>query len=414
MKRTLLSIAAIVLAATGCGDVDTSEVTSKAVIPLQQAPLADAAAKRVVGIGEATHGNKEFVQTRMLIIQKLIREHGFRTVALEADFGGAAAAGDYVMGGQGSAEAAAAALGFALYRTRETADLIKWIHDYNAAVADRDKVRLYGFDMQRSDRNKERLLSYLAKVDPTQVRPVQESLAALTDATRTTQDAGKVTAAAAAAGRLVAQMTANREKYVSGSSAESFALALQHAETLHQGARLQTSGNDYASKRDAWMAEKIDWIADLEGAQGRKKIIVAGHNGHIDKSGAAFSFESMGPRLAKTYGDDYFAIGTDFGTSTFVSRDDGSGERRRFTVENDSPLAKLFGDEPLGYVNLAQASAEPANRRLLASEIRMGNVGEGFRSFYSSLTWAYTVKMVPAQAYDAIVYVPRASPVTPL
>ncbi|RVX41859.1 erythromycin esterase [Nonomuraea polychroma] len=412
--RTLLGIVLIALPATGCGGVDTSRVTSDTVVSLDRASLADAAGKRVVGIGEATHGNKEFVQTRLLIIRKLVREYGFRTLAMEADYGGTATANDYVIKGQGSAQDAATALGFDLYRTRETANLLQWLHDHNAAVADVDKVRLYGFDMQRYDRNKERLLRYLATVDPARVRPVEASLAALTDATRSEQDKEKVTAAATAAGQLVGQMKDNREKYVTASSQEAFALAVHHAETIQHGAQLQVSGNDYGSKRDAWMAENVRWIADVESVRGRKNIIVAGHNGHIDKSGAAFVFESMGRRLAKAYGKDYFAIGTDFGTSTFVSKDDGSGERKQFTVSHTSPLAKLFGTEPLGYINLAQASTKPGNRELLTSEVRMGNVGDGFRSIYSSLSWTYTVKMVPAKAYDALVYVPQASPVTPL
>ncbi|MEU8363645.1 erythromycin esterase family protein [Nonomuraea sp. NPDC048882] len=402
------------LTAAGCGGVDTSRVTACDVVPLDRAPLSDAAPARVVGIGEATHGNKEFVETRLLVIQKLVRDHGFRAVAIEADFGGTAVAGDYVMGGEGSAEDAAKALGFDLYRTRETADLIKWIHDHNAAAPDRDKIRLYGFDMQRYDRNKERLLRYLAKVDPALRREAETSLADLTDATRTTQDPKKITAAASAAARLVVTMKAGRERYVTASSAQSYALALHHAETIWRGAQLQTSGNAYAAKRDAWMAENIRWIAATEATRKQEKLIVAGHNGHIDKSGAAFSFESMGQRLAKTYGGGYFAIGTEFGKSTFISKDDGSGERRRFTVSHDSPLAKLFGGEPMGYVNIARTSAEPGNRELLTSKIRMGSVGDGFRSAYSSILWAYTVEMVPAKSYDALVYVPEAEPVTPL
>ncbi|TDD25314.1 erythromycin esterase family protein [Nonomuraea diastatica] len=414
LARTLAGLALIALPATGCGGVDTSRVTPDAVVPLGQALLSDAAGKRVVGIGEATHGNKEFVQTRAMIIRRLVTDHGFRTVALEADFGGTAVANDYVMKGEGSAEAAAAALGFDIYRTREMADLIAWIHDHNAAVPDPDRVRLYGFDMQRYDRNKDRLLRYLATADPARVRPVKESLADLTDATRSEQDKAKVTAAATAAERLVAHMKDNREEYVSRSSEGSFVLAVHHAETVLRGARLQLSGAGYAAKRDAWMAGNVGWIADLEGSQGREKIMVCGHNGHIDKSGAAFPFASMGRRLAKTYGTDYFTIGTEFGTSTFVSKDEDSGQRRQFTVSHDSPLAKLFGDEPLGYVNVARASSKPGNRELLTSEIPMGSVGDGFRSIYSHLSSAYTVTMTPAQAYDALVYVPKAGPVTPL
>ncbi|UBU09276.1 erythromycin esterase family protein [Nonomuraea gerenzanensis] len=410
LARLLAGLALIVPAVTACGGADTAGVTSGAVVPLDQATLADAAGKRVVGVGEATHGNKEFVQARMLVIQRLVREHGFRTVALEADFGGTAVADDYVVEGLGTAEQAAAALGFDIYRTRETASLLQWLHDHNAAVAAPAKVRLHGFDMQRYDRNKERLLRYLATVEPAQVRPVQQALADLTDATRSVQDKTKIAAAATAAERITTRMRDHEATYVRLSSPESFAVALHHAETIGRGARLQLSGADYARKRDAWMAEAVDWIIGT----GREHVIVAGHNSHLDKTGAAFSFESMGRRLARTYGGGYFAIGTEFATSTFLSRDDSSGEREQFTVSHDSPLAKLFGAQPLGYVNLAQASATPANRRLLGSEIRMGSVGDGYRSIYSMLSWTYTVPMVPARAYDALVYVPRATPVTPL
>jgi erythromycin esterase len=409
-----LALVGTVLAMTAFAGADASRATSHAVVPLDQAPLDDAGSHRVVGIGEATHGNAEFARTRLLVIRKLVEEHGFRTVTLEADFGGMAVANDYVLTGRGSAESAAKALGFDIYRTRETAELLAWIHDHNAHTAADDRVRVYGFDMQRYDHNKARLLRYLATVDPDQVDPTEKALADITDATRAEQDKEKVAAAAVAADRLVTRMKDDRERYVKASSARAFALAVHHAETVQRGAELQLSGNDYARMRDAWMAANIGWIADLEADLGRTKLVVGGHNGHIDKTGAAFGFEAMGKRLAQAYGEDYFTIGTEFGTSTFLSRDEGSGVHRPFTVRHDTPLARLFGDQRWGYVNLAEASSEAGNRDLLTSGVRMGNVGDSFRSIYRHLSWTYTVKMVPARAYDALVYVPHAGPVTPL
>jgi erythromycin esterase len=116
----------------------------------------------------------------------------------------------------------------------------------------------------------------------------------------------------------------------------------------------------------------------------------------------------------RSFGADYFTIGTEFGTSTFLARDEGSGERRQFTVHHETALAKLFGDVRLGYVDLARASSQAGNRERLRTPVRMGNVGDSFRSLFRHLSGAYTVKMVPAQAYDALVYVPHAGPVTPL
>ncbi|MQA82372.1 MAG: erythromycin esterase family protein [Streptosporangiales bacterium] len=411
--RMFLAVAAL-LTAVGCAGVDTSRVTADAVVPLDRAPLDRAAGKRIVGIGEATHGNKEFVEIRLALVQRLVREHGFRTLALEADFGGTATADDYVRNGRGTAERAAKALGFDVYRTRETADLLAWLHEHNAGVPRDEQVRLYGFDMQRYDQNKRWLLRYLTKVDPAEVTSAEKSLAPLTDATRSTQDEAKVEAGERAARRLMTRLEDDEKAYVAKDSADAFTRAVHHAQTIQRGAALQLSGNDYARKRDAWMAQNVEWIVDHEADQGREKIVLGGHNGHIEKTGAAYDFASMGERLTAKYGDGYFTVGTEFGTSTFVSADAGSGERRRFTVSHDTPLAKLFGDERSGYVDIARASERAGNRELLASEVRMGSVGDSFRSIYGHLRWSYTVPMVPAKAYDALVYVPQATPVTPL
>ena len=45
---------------------------------------------------------------------------------------------------------------------------------------------------------------------------------------------------------------------------------------------------------------------------------------------------------------------------------------------------------------------------------RMGSVGDRFRWRHTHRSWTYTVKVVPAKAYDALVYVPHAGLVTPL
>jgi len=48
--------------------------------------IAQAAAAQFVLIGEASHGTHEFYATRAELTQRLIAEHGFRIVALEADW----------------------------------------------------------------------------------------------------------------------------------------------------------------------------------------------------------------------------------------------------------------------------------------------------------------------------------------
>ncbi|MBQ9620774.1 MAG: erythromycin esterase family protein, partial [Atopobiaceae bacterium] len=86
---------------------------------------------RIVALGEATHGNVEFQQLKLEVFEVLVERYGVRAFALEGDCGGCEAVNRYIHGGPGTAEDAAASIGFTFYRTDEMVELIEWMHDYN-------------------------------------------------------------------------------------------------------------------------------------------------------------------------------------------------------------------------------------------------------------------------------------------
>src|SRR5512145_405547 len=62
-------------------------------------PLLDRASRcRLVLIGEASHGTHEFYRERAVITKRLIAEHGFSAVAVEADWPDAYRVNRYVRG----------------------------------------------------------------------------------------------------------------------------------------------------------------------------------------------------------------------------------------------------------------------------------------------------------------------------
>ena len=89
---------------------------------------------RIVALGEATHGNREFQQLKLDVFQETVKNAGVRAFALEGDFGGCEYVNRYIHGGDGTAEEAAAAIGFAIYRTNEMAELISWMREYNGSA----------------------------------------------------------------------------------------------------------------------------------------------------------------------------------------------------------------------------------------------------------------------------------------
>ncbi|GJF30535.1 hypothetical protein KNE206_32350 [Kitasatospora sp. NE20-6] len=116
-------------------------------LPLSAAVLDEiagrlAAASTVVGIGESTRFSRETFGVRDELFRRLVRDHGFRALAVQDDTAAGAALDAYVLGGEGPAEAALAGA-WGPWRTREMATALEWIRAFNADRTD-DPVRVLG------------------------------------------------------------------------------------------------------------------------------------------------------------------------------------------------------------------------------------------------------------------------------
>ena len=88
---------------------------------------------RVIGLGEATHGNIEFQQLKLEVFKIMVEKYGVRAFALEGDYGGCEVVNRYIDGGSGTAQKAAAAIGFPIYQTEQMEQLISWMREYNTS-----------------------------------------------------------------------------------------------------------------------------------------------------------------------------------------------------------------------------------------------------------------------------------------
>ena len=102
--------------------------------------------KTVVGLGEATHGTREFFVQKRRIIESLIGRHNFKLLAFEFTNSAIAPINEYLQSGQGDLKQLMQPL--ALYNTEEIHLLFKWIREYNKTKSSKNKVALYGFDRE--------------------------------------------------------------------------------------------------------------------------------------------------------------------------------------------------------------------------------------------------------------------------
>jgi len=124
--------------------------------------------RRVVMLGEATHGTAEFYDARARITEKLVRDHGFNIVAVEADWPDAATYDAYVRGLPRPSLPHAPFSRFPnwMWRNDEVGNFLKRLKAINESIADPGmKAGFYGLDIYSLGASVEAVLAYLDKVD---------------------------------------------------------------------------------------------------------------------------------------------------------------------------------------------------------------------------------------------------------
>src|SRR5688500_6528705 len=123
-------------------------------------------------LGEASHGTREFYAMRADITRRLIAEHGFDAVAVEADWPDALRLDHYVRGGNddGLDEAFGDFQRFPtwMWRNQDVRVFVAWLRTHNASRPHVARVGFYGLDLYSLYRSAEAVIAYLEGVDPDQ------------------------------------------------------------------------------------------------------------------------------------------------------------------------------------------------------------------------------------------------------
>lgn len=351
---------------------------------------------KIIALGEATHGNVEFQQLKLDVLRLLVENYGVRAFALEGDYGGCEQVNRYIHGGEGTAQQAAAAIGFAIYRTKEMTDLISFMRQYNDSASEGEDLRFYGFDMQRYDYSFHFLMQGCK-----QLGVDTANLEKLMDGEDWSSEHDLLA--------RVDIITHIKTELEGNKNAEQ---TIHFADMLLQYSDLQSvPSEDYGTHRDALMAKNTEWIAQQERMKGFERVFVAGHNSHVARWG---SYDSMGKLLAKQMGEGYYVIGTDFYKTYCNMPRASSGSRTNQVFYSHNPLAKAAKTAGLDicWLDFAKASKSPELAERISQYTYMGTLGEGYAWYMRLLPPSYRMFQPPAELYDGMIFVAQASPTT--
>jgi erythromycin esterase len=278
--------------------------------------VADAA---VVGLGEATHRTREFVQCKHRLLRRLVAEHGTRALALEAPFSETVALDDYVAGSDGDLRAALGGLDLSMYEVEAFAALAEWLRAFNDEQPPDDRVRVYGIDVQSAAGAADALRDRVADREDAP-DGVLDALDAAADGVfeGADVDTDRLRAAERAAERPTELF---RETEASSSvTPGSSSVASRHLWTLRRACEFARVGRtaDRPTQwgyRDRCMADQVAWVRE----RARGPVAVWAHDNHVKRgrmTGAGYPAPTMGERLAERYGDAYYALGGQFARGT--------------------------------------------------------------------------------------------------
>ena len=351
----------------------------------------------IIGLGESTHGTREFFLYKNQAIE-LLAASGVRVIGFEAPWASARTIGAYVNGANITESTVADALQYKVWRTREVLDLLAWMRRENATRSPATRLVYAPFDPQ------DYLLTepggMIPQIDSI-LRPVD---AALADSVRTRYRAlalgldtvtrtNRITPAqgerfgtlvrearerlAAAEGALAPRLGAFDAAWLVRSAAV--------VEQFITQARLTATPATEAqglTVRDSSMAVNAQWWLAASGPGARAALWA--HNGHVGITTMDGS-TTMGTFLRRSLGDRYRVLGFSMGGGQFNSNipsdPQRAGPAKSGTV--DGLLARV-ATQPNG-VWLADLRTLPepaANWATAATGVRWLGAGEPSTDYY--------------------------------
>ena len=119
---------------------------------------------RIVELGEATHGTREFFQLKHRIIEYLAAQKGFTIFSIEGNMPEAYRLNEYVLHGVGDPKELLGGMGFWTWDTQEVLDMILWMRDFNQSG--KGHIEFTGFDMQSPTVSLEAVRHFVQQYDP--------------------------------------------------------------------------------------------------------------------------------------------------------------------------------------------------------------------------------------------------------
>ena len=388
------------------------------------------AGRRVVLLGEASHGTAEFYRARAAITRHLITHHGYTIVAVEADWPDAAAIDRYVRHRPALDRTEPPFQRFPtwMWRNTDIAALTEWMREHNSGLEEmEDRAGFYGLDIYNMSGSIGAVLDYLDRVDPDAAKIARERYGCLTPWQNNPATYGRAALTKGYAECEAAVIEQCRELLTkrldyARNDGDAFLDAAQNARLVASAERyyriMYYGGAESWNLRDTHMFETLQNLLEAKGPQA--KAVVWAHNSHIGDArytdmGITRDELNIGQLCRETFGREAALIGfgTHTGTVAAATDWDGDMEVKRVNPSRADSYERLCHDAGVDrfLLDLSPGRNDALRRRLTEPRLERF-IGVIYRPD-TELQSHYSQAILPEQ-FDAYVWFDETQAVTPL
>jgi protein-L-isoaspartate(D-aspartate) O-methyltransferase len=385
---------------------------------------------RVVLLGEASHGTSEFYRARATITRRLIEQHGFNVVAVEADWPDAASVDRYVRHRpkREGEEASFERFPTWMWRNTDVDAFIRWLRRHNEGRAYEEMAGFYGLDLYNLGASMRAVIDYLEGVDPEAAKVARRRYGCLDPWSENPAAYGRM-AVTEGYGRcevvvtqmlkdlMARRMECARPECDEWLDAAGNARLVRNAEEYY---RVMYYGSAESwNLRDTHMFETLCQLLDAKGPAA--KAVVWAHNSHIGNAahtemGQVREELNIGQLVKEKFGEQARLIG--FGThiGTVAAADDWDEPMQVKQVRPSMPdsYERMCHDSgvPRFLLDLRHGVTEAALEEALMAPRLERFIGVIYRP--ETERWSHYAEATLPNQFDAWVWFDETKAVTPL
>jgi protein-L-isoaspartate(D-aspartate) O-methyltransferase len=372
--------------------------------------------RRVVLLGEASHGTHEFYSARAAITRRFVERHGFTIVAVEADWPDAAAIDRYIRHKPARPDAPPPFQRFPTWMWRNTV-IDRLMHDLrgiNERRSPEAMVGFYGLDIYNMSGSIEAVLAYLDEHDPEAAKIARERYGCLTpwQAEPATYGRAALTRGyAECEEEVIAQCRELLERALEADGEGMFGAAM-NARLVASAERyyriMYYGGAESWNLRDEHMADTLDHLLEHGGPEA--KALVWAHNSHIGDAratemGSVRGEHNIGQLVRERWGERCALIGFGTHAGTVTSADDWDSPRKikRVLPSRADSYERQCHDSGVErfLLDLREREHEPLRRRLYEARLERF-IGVIYRP--ETERWSHYSQAVLPEQFDAYVW----------